>query len=42
MYYCIFRVLATAGHKSKNHTVQSNSRRIWILLPDWLTRLPQS
>jgi len=35
----LFQLIATSGHKSENCAVQSNSRRIWTLLSDWLTRL---
>ena len=34
-----FQVLATSGCKSENCAIQSNCRRIWSLLSDWLTRL---
>ena len=35
----LFQVLATSGCKSENRAIQSNCRRIWNLLSDWLTRL---
>ena len=35
----LFQVLATSGCKSKKRTIQSNCRRIWNLLTDWLTPL---